>query len=66
MYPLINKNAAASAMIWSFITFIIIVTVLVLAYKYLPKSKYQIPHYYAYIKDEVDTSHNDYTKYLIK
>ena len=23
-------------------------------------------NYYAYIKDEVDTSHNDYTKYLIK
>jgi len=59
----INKNAAGSAMIWVFIAFIIIVTVMVLAYKYSPK--YEIPHYYAYLKDEKDTSHNDYTKYLI-
>jgi hypothetical protein len=65
MYPLINKNAAGSAMISVFIAFVIFVTVMVLAYKYLKKSSYQIPHYYAYIKDEKDTSHNDYTKYLI-
>jgi len=65
MYPLINKNAAGSAMISVFIAFVIIVTLMVLAYKYLSKSNYQISHYYAYLKDEVDTSHNDYTKYLI-